>query len=155
MPEDMSEKDVQKYVGKGCQKICQTRMSEDAPERMSIEMSEYMSDKNVKRYVRGSINRNVRNMLDKTGKIYVKRNILQECQKICQTRMLERMPEIMLAKDVRRYVIRYVRKECQKECQNRLLEEMSEDMSEKDVRRYVRKGCQKIRPKKCHKECLY
>ena len=51
MPEDMSEKDVKKYVGKGCQKICQTRMSEDAPERMSIEMSEHMSDKNVKRCV--------------------------------------------------------------------------------------------------------
>ena len=74
MPEDMSEKDVKKYVGKGCQKICQTRMSEDAPERMSIEMSELMSDKNVKRYVRGSVNRNVRNMSDKIVKTYVRRN---------------------------------------------------------------------------------
>ena len=111
MPEDMSEKDVKKYVGKGCRKICQTRMSEDAPERMSIEMSEYMSDKNVKRYVRGSVNRNVRNMSDKT--IY--QNI---CQKKYQTRMSEdmseRMPEIMSAKDVKRYVRKKVRKECQK-----------------------------------------
>ena len=49
MPEDMSEKDVKKYVGKGCQKICQTRTSEDMPERMSIDMSEHMSDK---KYVR-------------------------------------------------------------------------------------------------------
>ena len=59
-------------------------MSEDEPERMSIEMSEHMSDKNVKRYVRGSVNRNVRNMLDKIVKTYVRRNIKQEYQKICQ-----------------------------------------------------------------------
>ena len=85
MPEDMSEEDVKTYVGKGCQKICQTRMSEDAPERMSIEMSEHMSDKNVKRYVRGSVNRNVRNMSDKIVKTYVRGNVRQECQKICQT----------------------------------------------------------------------
>ena len=54
-------------------------------------------------------------------------------------RMLERMPEIMLAKDVRRYV----RKECQKERHNRPLEEISEDMSEKDVRRYARRNVTK------------
>ena len=48
-------------------------MSGDAPERMYIEMSEHMSDKNVKRYVRGSVNRNVRNMSDKTVKTYVRR----------------------------------------------------------------------------------
>ena len=72
MPEDMSEKDVKKYVGKGCQKICQIRMSEDALERMSTETSNYMSDKNVKRYVRGSVNRNVRNMSDKIVRRYVR-----------------------------------------------------------------------------------
>ena len=63
---DMSEKDVKKYVGKGCQKICQIRMPEDTPERMLINMSEHMSDKNVKRYVR--------NMSEKIVKIYVRRN---------------------------------------------------------------------------------
>ena len=53
-------------------------MSEDAPERMLIEILEYMLDKNVKRYVRGSVNRNIRNMLDKIVKTYVRRNIKQE-----------------------------------------------------------------------------
>ena len=53
-------------------------MLQDAPEKISIEMSEYMSDKNVKRYVRGSVNRNVRNMSDKIVKIYVRRNVRQE-----------------------------------------------------------------------------
>ena len=59
-------------------------MLEDTPKRMLIDMSEYMSDKNVKRYVR--------NMLDKIVKIYVRRivrknarrYIRQECEKICQ-----------------------------------------------------------------------
>ena len=40
MPQDMSQKDVKIYVGKGCQK----RISEDAPERMSEDMSEDMSE---------------------------------------------------------------------------------------------------------------
>ena len=62
MLEDMSEKDIKKYVRKGYEKIYQTRMSEDTPERMSIEMLLNVSDKNVKRYVRGNVNRNVRNM---------------------------------------------------------------------------------------------
>ena len=75
MPEDILEKDIKKYIGKGYQKIYQARMLEDAPERMSIEMSEHMSDKNVKRYVRGSVNRNIRIMLNKIVKIYVRRNI--------------------------------------------------------------------------------
>ena len=50
-------------------------MSEDAPERTSIEMSEYMSDQNIKRYVRGSVNRNVRIMSDKIDKTYIRRNV--------------------------------------------------------------------------------
>ena len=81
MPEDMSEKDIKKYVGQGYQKIWQTRMSEDAPKRMSIEMSEHMSDKNVKRYVRGNVN--IKDMSDKIAKTYVRRHVRQECQKIC------------------------------------------------------------------------
>ena len=56
-------------------------MSEDAPERMLIEMSEHMSDKDVKRYVRGNVNR--KDMSDKIVKIYVRRHVRQECQKIC------------------------------------------------------------------------
>ena len=102
MSEDMSEKDVKKYIGKGCQKICQTRMPEDAPERMSIEISEHMPDKNVKRYVRGSVNR--KDMSDKTVKIYVRRYVRQECQKIYQ-------------------------KKCQKKCPKLWQKRMSEDMS--------------------------
>ena len=57
-------------------------MSEDALERISIEMSEHMLDKNVKRYVRGNVNR--KDMSDKTVKTYVTRYVRQECQKICQ-----------------------------------------------------------------------
>ena len=75
MPEDMSEKDVKKYVGKGCRKIGQIRMSEDTPERMSINISEHMSVKNIKRYVR--------NMSDKIVKTYVRRIVRQKYQKIC------------------------------------------------------------------------
>ena len=145
--EDVSEKDVRKYVGKGCQKICQTRMSEDTPEIMSIEMSEHMSDKNVKRYVRGSVNRNVRNMSDKTVKTYVRRNIRQGCQKICQKECQkecqklcqQRMSEDMSEKNVRKNVRIGRQKRCQKICQKR----MSEDMSEKDVRRYARRNVTK------------
>ena len=111
-----------KYVGKGCQKICQTRMSEDMPERMSIDMSEHMSDKNCKRCVR--------NMSDKTVKTYVTRIVRQECQKICQ---------------------KECQKECQKLCQKRMSEDMSEDMSEKNVRKNVRIGFQKRWQKICQK----
>ena len=93
MPEDMVEKDIKKYVGKGCQKICQTRMSEDAPERMSIEMSEHILDKNVKRYVRGNINR--KDMLDKIVKTYVRRYVRQECQKICQKECQKECPKLL------------------------------------------------------------
>ena len=69
MSEDMSEKDVKKYVRKGCQEICQTRIIEDISERTLIEMWENMADKNVKKYVRGNVNRNVRNMSGKINKI--------------------------------------------------------------------------------------
>ena len=43
-------------------------MSEDTLERMLIEM-------NVQRYVRGNISRNVRYVLDKIVKKYVRRNV--------------------------------------------------------------------------------
>ena len=72
MPEDMLEKDVKKYIRKGWQTICQTRISEDVPQRISEEISEHISDKNVKRYIRGSVNR--KNMLDKNVKTYIKKN---------------------------------------------------------------------------------
>ena len=105
-------------------------MSEDTPERMSIDKSENVSDKNVKRYVKGNIKRNVRNMSDKTVKTYVRRNVRRERQKICQ-------------------------KECQKErqkiCQKRMSKDMSEVMSEKNVRKNVRIGCQKRCQKICQK----
>ena len=91
MPEDMSEKDVKKYVGKGCQKICQTRMSEDAPERMSIEMSEHLSDKNVKRYC-------------------MSEEVSIEMSEICQIRLSKHMSEEMPDKNVRRYVNKNARK---------------------------------------------
>ena len=55
MPEDMSEKDAKKYFKKGRQKIYQTRMLEDMPERMSIETLENMSEKDVRRYVRKNV----------------------------------------------------------------------------------------------------
>ena len=40
-------------------------------------MSEHMSDKNAKKYVRGSVNR--KDILDKTIKIYVRKHVRQEC----------------------------------------------------------------------------
>ena len=45
--EDMSGKDVRKYVRNGCQKM----MSEDMSKEMSIETSVNMSKKDVRRYV--------------------------------------------------------------------------------------------------------
>ena len=73
-------------------------MSEDAPERMLIEMSKHMSDKNVKRYVRGNVNR--KDISDKIVKTYVR----QECQKIYQ---------------------KECQKECLKLWQKKMLEDMS------------------------------
>ena len=55
-------------------------MSEDMLERMSIEILEHMLDKNVKRYVRGNINK--KNILDKINKIYVRKHIRQEYEKL-------------------------------------------------------------------------
>ena len=54
------------------------------PERILIEISENMLDKNVKKYIRGNINGNIKNMTDKIVKIYNRRNIRKEYQKICQ-----------------------------------------------------------------------
>ena len=71
MTGDMLEKDVKKYIGTGCQKIWQTRILEDTPERMLIDMSEHISDKNGKKYIR--------NMSEKIIKIYVRRINKQEC----------------------------------------------------------------------------
>ena len=55
MPEDMLEKDVKKYIGKRCQTICQTRILEDMPERILVEISENILDKNVKRYIKRNV----------------------------------------------------------------------------------------------------
>ena len=94
-------------------------------------MSEHMSDKNVKRYVR--------NMSDKTVKTYVRRIVRQECQKICQKECQKecqklcqkRMSEDMSEKNVRNNVRIGCQKRWQKICQKRMSEDMSEEISQR------------------------